>query len=41
MIITGRYAPAELIDIADTVTEMTKVKHAMDLGIGARKGIEY
>lgn len=41
VIVTGRYAPAELIDLADTVTEMTKVKHAMDLGIGARKGIEY
>ena len=41
VIVTGRYAPDELIDIADTVTEMTKVKHAMDLGIGARKGIEY
>ncbi len=41
VIMTGRYAPPELVEIADTVTEMTKVKHAMDLGIGARKGIEY
>ena len=41
IVMTGRYAAPELIDIADTVTEMTKIKHAMDLGIGARKGIEY
>lgn len=41
VVMTGRYAPPELIEIADTVTEMNKLKHAMDLGIGARKGIEY
>jgi cob(I)alamin adenosyltransferase len=41
VIMTGRYAAPELIEIADTVTEMNKVKHAMDVGIGARKGIEY
>ncbi len=41
VVMTGRYASPELIDIADTVTEMVKVKHAMDEGIGARKGIEY
>jgi cob(I)alamin adenosyltransferase len=41
VVITGRDAAPELIEIADTVTEMTKVKHALDQGIGARKGIEY
>lgn len=41
MILTGRYAPKELIDLADTVTEMTLVKHAFQKGIRARKGIEF
>ena len=41
VIITGRDAHPALIEIADTVTEMRKVKHAFDQGIEARKGIEY
>jgi cob(I)alamin adenosyltransferase len=41
VIVTGRDAPGELIAAADTVTEMRKVKHAFDAGIGARKGIDY
>jgi cob(I)alamin adenosyltransferase len=41
VVVTGRDAAPELVDIADTVTEMRKVKHAYDEGIGARKGIEY
>ena len=41
VVITGRDAPEELIAIADTVTEMRKVKHAYDKGIKAIKGIEY
>ncbi|WP_288802514.1 cob(I)yrinic acid a,c-diamide adenosyltransferase [uncultured Dialister sp.] len=41
MILTGRYAPKELIDLVDTVTEMTLVKHAFQKGIRARKGIEF
>ena len=41
VVITGRNAAPELIEVADTVTEMTKVKHAYDQGITAMKGIEY
>jgi cob(I)alamin adenosyltransferase len=41
VVITGRDAAPELVEVADTVTEMTKVKHAYDQGIGAKKGIEY
>ena len=41
MILTGRYAEQQLIDLADTVTEMTLVKHAFQKGIRARKGIEF
>lgn len=41
VVITGRDAAPELVEVADTVTEMRKVKHAYDAGVGARKGIEY
>jgi cob(I)alamin adenosyltransferase len=41
VVVTGRDAPEELIAVADTVTEMRKVKHAYDAGITAMKGIEY
>ena len=40
VVVTGRGAPRELIEIADTVTEMRPVKHAFDAGIMAQKGIE-
>ncbi len=41
VVITGRDAPQELIDVANTVTEMRKIKHAYDEGISAMKGIEF
>ena len=41
VVITGRDCPPEIIEIADTVTEMRKIKHAYDQGIKAKKGIEY
>jgi cob(I)alamin adenosyltransferase len=41
VIVTGRDAPEALIEIADTVTEMRKIKHAYDVGIMARRGIDY
>ncbi len=41
VIITGRRAKPEIIALADTVTEMTAVKHAFGSGRRAKKGIEY
>jgi len=41
VVVTGRDAPDEIIAVADTVTEMRKVKHAYDEGISAMKGIEF
>jgi cob(I)alamin adenosyltransferase len=41
IVATGRAAPAELVEVADTVTEMVKVKHAFDRGIRARRGIDF
>ena len=41
VVITGRGAKKELIDIADTVTEMTLIKHAFKEGIRAQQGIEF
>jgi cob(I)alamin adenosyltransferase len=40
VVITGRGAPAELIEAADTVTEMRAIKHAFDAGVRAQRGIE-
>ena len=41
VVLTGRYAPDEIIGFADLVTEMRMVKHPFDKGIGSRKGVEY
>src|SRR5690606_20970623 len=40
VVLTGRGAPQELVDIADTVTEMRLVKHHFDAGVPAQRGIE-
>ena len=40
VMLTGRRCPQEIIDIADTVTEMQKIKHAFNAGIPAQRGIE-
>ena len=41
LVLTGRDAPAEVIESADLVTEMNAVKHPYERGVPARKGIEY
>lgn len=41
IVITGRGAPKELIEMADLVTEMKEIKHPYNKGIKAQKGIEY
>ncbi len=41
VVITGRDAPQELIDAADLVSEVVKVKHPMEAGIRAQQGIEW
>ena len=40
VVLTGRNAPAELIELADTVTEMTLIKHHFKAGVPAQRGIE-
>lgn len=41
VVVTGRDAPPELVDLADLVTEMRKVKHPMDAGRKGQQGIEW
>lgn len=41
VVLTGRHAPAPLVDAADLVTEMRKVKHPFDAGVKALPGVDY
>jgi cob(I)alamin adenosyltransferase len=41
VVVTGRYASPKLIEAADLVSEVVKVKHPMDAGIRAQQGIEW
>ncbi|RKT56982.1 cob(I)yrinic acid a,c-diamide adenosyltransferase [Saccharothrix australiensis] len=41
VVITGRHAPPALVEAADLVVEMTKVKHPMDAGQKGQRGIEW
>lgn len=41
LVLTGRYAPPELIEVCDYVTEMREIKHPFNSGIRAREGTEY
>ena len=41
LVLTGRYCPEELYELADYVTEMKEIKHPYHKGEVARKGIEY
>ncbi len=41
VVLTGRDMPQAIFDVADTVTEMRKIKHAFDSGIVAKKGIDF
>jgi len=41
LVLTGRCAPEEIIEMADLVTEMREIKHPFNKGFTARKGVEY
>jgi cob(I)alamin adenosyltransferase len=41
LILTGRYAPPEIVELADTVSEIREIKHHYNAGIKDRAGIEY
>ncbi len=41
LVLTGRRAPAQLLEMADLVTEMTEIKHYYREGVPAREGVEF
>ena len=41
VVLTGRYAPQELIEMADLVTEMVEIKHYYNQGVLSRDGIDH
>jgi cob(I)alamin adenosyltransferase len=41
VVLTGRGATPAMIELADTVTEMTCLKHGMEAGLPAQKGVEF
>ncbi len=41
VVLTGRDAPDALVELADTVTEMRKVKHAYERGVRAKRGLDF
>lgn len=41
LVMTGNYAPKEVLDKADLVTEMKEIKHPYQRGIKAKKGVDY
>jgi len=41
LILTGRYCPDKVMEQADLITEMKPIKHYIETGLGARKGVEF
>ncbi len=41
LVLTGRYCPPEVMELADLITDMRASKHYFDQGLDARRGIEY
>jgi cob(I)alamin adenosyltransferase len=41
LVLTGRYAPPEIVERAHLVTEMREIKHPYKAGVKGREGIEY
>ena len=41
LILTGRGAPSTVVEVADTVTEMQEIKHGFQVGMKAKRGIEF